>query len=116
MAGDPGVELCDPEIEVRNWEEMPTPGPYHGHDGVREWFHDVTDGLAGDLRVFDLVELVDAGDGRVVGIQRISGRAWHTGLDLGGTWGAVMTVRDGLIVSAVGHRRPRDAKRAAGLG
>ena len=115
MAGDPGVELCHPEIEIRNWEEMPTPGPYHGHDGVRRWWSDVTDDDIGDLRVFDVDEIADAGEDRVVVVQRITGRARHTGLDLGGAWGCVITVRDGLIASAIGYAHPRDAKRAAGL-
>ena len=40
-AGDPAPQFCDPGIEIRNWADMPTPGPYHGHEGLHEWWTDV---------------------------------------------------------------------------
>jgi hypothetical protein len=41
--GDPAPEMCDPEIEIRNWAESPIPGPYVGHEGVQQWWDDVSD-------------------------------------------------------------------------
>jgi hypothetical protein len=31
--GELSPEICDPEIVIRNWDESPIRGPYHGHEG-----------------------------------------------------------------------------------
>ena len=111
--GDPLPEICHPEIEIRNWAESPAAGPYHGHDGVRLWWSDVQDSFE-HVR-FELVDVIDAGDERVVTVQRLVGRFRLTGIDLDHTWGSVVTVRGGKIASAVGYSSPARAMRAAGL-
>jgi ketosteroid isomerase-like protein len=111
--GEVSPELCDPEIEIRNWAESPSPGPYHGHTGLQRWWDDTQDAFE-DMH-FELVDVIDVGAGRVVTVQRIVGRFRLTGIELDHVWGAVVSVRDGRIASAAGHASPGRAKRAAGL-
>lgn len=115
-AGDPGVDVCSPDIEIRNWAESPMPGPYRGHDGVRQWWDDVNDPDTGiDIRMFQLRDLIPVDGSSVVAIQRATGSARYSGLALDHTWGAIVRVREGLIVSAHGFATPDAAKKAAGL-
>ena len=111
--GDPAPALCDPEIEIRNWAEFPLPGPYHGHDGLQRWWDDVADAFEEFRWTLKSVEPIDAD--RCLTVQRIAGRFRHTGIETDGAWGAIVTVRDGKILSAVGYSTPRRARRAAGL-
>ena len=111
--GNPAPEMCDPEIEITNWAESPVTGPYRGHEGVARWWEDVTDAFQEFRWELTSIEAVD--DRRCVTVQRIAGRFRHTGIDLDFTWGAIITVRDGKILSAVGYVSPRRARRAAGL-
>ena len=111
--GDPAPELCDPEIEIRNWAEFPIPGPYHGHDGLQRWWDDVADAFEELQWTLSSVEPID--EDRCLTVQRIAGRFRHTRIETDGAWGAIVTVRNGRILSAVGYSTPRRARRAAGL-
>jgi ketosteroid isomerase-like protein len=111
--GDPAPELCDEEIEITNWAESPVTGPYHGHEGLARWWDDVIDAFQEFRWELKSIEAVD--DRRCVTVQRMAGRFRHTGIDLDFAWGAIVTVRDGKILSAVGYTTPRRARRAAGL-
>jgi ketosteroid isomerase-like protein len=111
--GDPAPELCDAEIEIRNWAEFPIPGPYHGHDGLKRWWDDVAEVFEEFQWTLKSVEPI--GEDRYLTVQRIAGRFRHTGIETDAAWGAIVTVRDGKILSAVGYSTPRRAKRAAGL-
>ncbi|MGH2960718.1 MAG: nuclear transport factor 2 family protein [Solirubrobacterales bacterium] len=111
--GEVSPDICDPEIEIRNWKESPSPGPYRGHEGLRRWWNDVEDAFE-DMH-FELVDAIDVGDERVVTVQRIVGRFRLTGIEVDHIWGAVVSVRQGKIASAVGYASPGRAKRAAGL-
>jgi ketosteroid isomerase-like protein len=111
--GNPAPEMCDPEIEITNWAESPVTGPYRGHEGVARWWEDVADAFQEFRWELKSIEAVD--DRRCVTVQRIAGRFRHTGIDLDFAWGAIITVRDDKILSAVGYASPRRARRAAGL-
>jgi ketosteroid isomerase-like protein len=111
--GDPAPELCDPEVEISNWAESPVTGPYRGHDGVRRWWDDVADAFEELQWELQSIEPVD--EQRCVTVQRIAGRFRHTGIETDFAWGAIITVRDGKILSAHGHASPRRARRAGGL-
>jgi ketosteroid isomerase-like protein len=114
--GEVSPELCHPEIEIRNWAESPAPGPFRGHEGLRRWWATVNDpDIVVDPRPFEVVEMIDVGDGRIVVIQRFTAKARYSGLEIDERWGAVVTVGDGKILSAVGYPSPEEAKRAAGL-
>jgi ketosteroid isomerase-like protein len=111
--GDPSPELCHPEIVVRNWDESLVRGPYRGHEGLRQWWADFAE-VFEDVHL-ELKEAIDLGDGRVVTTQHVVGRFRLTGIEVDGPFGAIITVRDGLIASAIGYEGPGRAKKAAGL-
>ena len=111
--GDLGPEICDEEILIRNWDESPIRGPYHGHAGLRQWWADFDDAFE-DVHL-ELKEAIDVDDERVVTAQHVVGRFRLTGIEVDGPFGAIVTVRDGKIVSAIGYASPGRAKKAAGL-
>ncbi len=115
-AGDPAPELCDAEIEIRNWAESPVPGPYYGHDGVRKWWREVNDPDMGfEIKMFELEAVIEIDDERVLTTQRATGRGRASGFEVDQLWGAIIGVRDGRIASAVGYPNPEAAREAAGL-
>jgi len=111
--GELSAEICHPEIVIRNWDESPIPGPYHGHEGLRRWWADFAEVLE-DVRL-ELKEIVYVDDERVVTTQHVVGRFRLTGIEVDGPFGAVVTVSDGKILSAIGYASPGRAKKAAGL-
>jgi ketosteroid isomerase-like protein len=113
QAGDPAPELCDPEIEIRNVAEFPITGPYYGIEGVRQWWDDVADAFE-DMH-FEVEQIEQIDDSRCLVVPRIVGRFRLTGIDVDASWGAIVSVRDGKILSAIGYASPRRARRAAGL-
>jgi ketosteroid isomerase-like protein len=113
QVGDPGLELCDPEIVIVNWDEAPITGPYHGHEGALQWWEDVADAFD-DVR-FDLQHIEPIDDTRCLTIQRLVGRFRLTGIDVEGSWGSIITVRNGKVLRARGYATPRETRRAAGL-
>lgn len=106
--------MCDPQIEISNWAESPVPGPYLGHDGVRQWWQDVSDSFSDVRFEVQAVERID--DERVLTSQRLVGTFRLTGIELDHLWGSIISVRDGKILSAVGYISPSRARRAAGDG
>lgn len=111
--GDPSPELCADDVEIRNWDDSPLRGPYHGHAGLRQWWSDFAEVI--ENAQIELREVIDLGDGEVVTSQNLRGRFRLTGIDLDGPFGSIVTVRDGKIASAVGYASPGRAKKAAGL-
>jgi hypothetical protein len=106
-------ELCDPAIEIYNIPQSPIPGPYFGQEGLRRWWSDVTDVIAGArLR---LEHIVDLDDGKILGRVRFSGRV--SGGELidelpSPPWFVVHWVRDGLVVRTAGYSTKAEALQA----
>jgi ketosteroid isomerase-like protein len=111
--GDPSPGLCHREILIRNWDDSPIPGPYRGHDGLQRWWQDFAEVLE-DVRL-ELKEAIDLDEERVVTAQHVVGRFRLTGIEVDGPFGAIVTVRDGKVYSAIGYATPGRAKKAAGL-
>jgi ketosteroid isomerase-like protein len=111
--GDPSPGLCHNAILIRNWEDSPIPGPYRGRDGLQQWWQDFAEVLE-DVHL-DLKEVIDLDEERVVTAQHVVGRFRLTGIEVDGPFGAIVTVRDGKIYSAIGYATPGRAKKAAGL-
>jgi ketosteroid isomerase-like protein len=109
--GELTPEICDPEIVIRNWDESPVRGPFHGHEGLGQWWADLADAI--EEMHFELNEATDLGDGRVLTTQQIVGRFRLTGIELDFPWGSIVTVREGKILSATGYATPGQAARAA---
>jgi ketosteroid isomerase-like protein len=112
--GELRPELCDPEIEIRNWAESPTPGPYRGYEGLEQWWADLADAFE-DVH-FELKDVEEIDDSRVLTVQRIVGRFRLTGVDLDAAWGSIISVRERKIAGAIGYFSPRQARAAAGRG
>jgi ketosteroid isomerase-like protein len=110
----PPLDLCDQRIEIGILSEFPVQGPYHGHQGVRRYVHDMFE-VIDEPRV-ELDEIIDSEEGEtVVTVQRALGRMRHTQLKADFRWAAVWTVRAGKIVHAQGYRTKAAALEAAGL-
>jgi ketosteroid isomerase-like protein len=108
--GNPAPELCDPEIEIRNWDDAPITGPYFGHEGVRQWWEDVADAF--DDVNFELLEIEPIDAIRCLTIQRLRGRFRRTGIEVDGAWAAITTIRGDKILSAQGYASPGQARKA----
>jgi ketosteroid isomerase-like protein len=61
------------------------------------------------------VELIDAGDGVVVGVVRYGGRAKLSGIELDETFGVVFTIRHRKISRGREYATRDEALEAAGL-
>lgn len=106
--------MCDPEIVIQNWDESPVRGPYHGHEGLFQWWEDFAEVIE-DAR-FELIAVTDLGDGRILTINKLAGTFRLTGIELvDAFWGSIITVRNGQIAGARGYATPGQAKKAAGL-
>jgi hypothetical protein len=65
------VEVVRRACEFLERGELPLPGPYFGHEGVRQWWSDIVEVVPG-FRL-QLEEVIDVGDERVVGALRTFG-------------------------------------------
>jgi ketosteroid isomerase-like protein len=88
-------------------------GPMKGKDAVRAYAQDWLDTFD-DLSV-EPVELLDAGEGRVIAVLRLSGRAKLSGVETDLTYAAVYTIRDGKIARGREYAARAEALEAAGL-
>jgi ketosteroid isomerase-like protein len=111
--GDPAPEMCDPQVEISNWAESPIPGPYFGHDGVRQWWDDVADAFEGVRFKTQEIEGIDGQ--RALTALRLIGTFRLTGIELDVPWGAIISVREGKILRAVGYSSREEAGQAVGL-
>jgi hypothetical protein len=99
---------------ISNSAGFPINGSYSGREGVGAWWNDLAEVFDEDLH-FELIELHELDDERVLTIQRLVGTFRLTGIDFDVSWGAIITARDGQILHADGYDTPKLAKRAAGL-
>ena len=108
------LEFFDEEVELRNPPEFPLQGPFHGHDGVRNWAAEVWEVISGLHH--EIEEIIEATDGQtVVSVQRMQGRMRHTQLPANLQWATVWTFREGKVLRGQGFMRRADALEAAGL-
>jgi len=107
------VAVCDPAVEWFPPKELPSPGPFYGHQGVRSALSDVLDIFSG-VRA-EPERLIDAGD-RVVVIYMWSGEGKGSGLPLNqfGKQAVVFTMQNQKAVSVEWYLDAADALEAAG--
>jgi ketosteroid isomerase-like protein len=111
--GELPFELYDADLRIENMPEFPIQGPYDGHEGLAQWWEDLIEVIE-DLR-FEVKEVIDLGDERVLSVQRALGRATHTGIEMDVLWASVVTLREGKIVRLQGYWTPEQAREAVGL-
>jgi ketosteroid isomerase-like protein len=104
--------LCE-DVE---WTEQLLPEAtkvYRGHDGVRQWFADVTQAFA--WGTFELVALEESGDDAVSEVA-VNTTGVSSGVEVGVTVFHVIRFRDGKIATITALLDRDEARRAAGLG
>lgn len=108
------LSLCDERMEIHNPDGFPLRGPFHGHEGARQWAKEVWE-VFSDLH-HELEEVIEAQDGEtVVSVQRSVGRMRHTGIAMDQRWAGVWTLRDGKAMRVKGYLTRAAALEAAGL-
>jgi ketosteroid isomerase-like protein len=111
---DAVAEFWDPDITWRPAEgAIDDVGEMHGPEAVRRYIEDWLD-MFDDLTVV-AEELVDAGDDRVVAVQRMTGRAKVSGIETEIRFSVVYTLRDGKIVQGREYMDKEQALEAVGL-
>jgi ketosteroid isomerase-like protein len=89
-------------------------GPLHGKDACRAYLQDWLDTFDGFT--VEPVEVIDAGDERVVAVLRYSGRAKQSGVDVPSTYFAVVyVIRNWKIAGGREYATRDEALEAAGL-
>jgi ketosteroid isomerase-like protein len=108
------LEYCADDIDYRAVEGAPDDhGPIHGKDALRVYVQDWL-GIFDEFRS-EPIELIEAGDDKVVAVTRISGRAKLSGVETDLTYAALLTIRDGKVVRGREFWTRDEALEAAGL-
>jgi ketosteroid isomerase-like protein len=111
---DAVAEFWDPDIEWRAAEgEIDDAGELHGPEAVRRHIQDWFD-MFDDLTVV-AEELIEAGDDRVVTVQRMTGRAKASGIETEIRFSVVYTLSNGKIASGREYMDKEQALEAVGL-
>ena len=111
---DAWLEYVADDIDHRAVEgALDDQGPIQGKDAVRAYLDDWV-GTFDDFRS-EPVELIEAGEDKVIAMTRISGRAKHSGVEIDMTYAALYTIRDGKIVRGREYWTRDEALEAAGL-
>jgi len=88
-------------------------GPIHGKDALRAYVQDWSDTFE-DFRI-EPVELIDAGEDKVIAVLRASGQAKLSGVETDLTYAVVYTIPDGKIARGREYWNREEALEAAGL-
>jgi uncharacterized protein len=111
---DASSEHWADNVDYRAVEGAPDDhGPIHGKVAMRAYVQDWIDTF--DQFTVEPMELIDAGEGQVVGVLRNSGRAKLSGVETDLTFAALYTVRDGKIERGREYWTRDEALEAAGL-
>jgi ketosteroid isomerase-like protein len=115
---DAWLEYLADDIDYRAVEgALDDRGPIQGKDALRahmdDWI-DTLDDFMGDFRS-EPVELIEAGEDKVIAVTRISGRAKLSGVETHLTYAALYAIRDGKIVRGREYWTRDEALKAARL-
>jgi len=105
------LEVCDPEIEFLSVLGI-TGRRYLGHEGIRQYFEDVSS--AWDEWRVEVHSVTSGPDGRVAIEMTMHVRGLGSGAALSEYAGHVWTVRDGRLLRNELHREPGEAVAAVG--
>jgi ketosteroid isomerase-like protein len=89
-------QKVSPDIQVRQWAELPWGGAYHGHEGLRQFLTNLTTHL--NNAALPIERYLDAGD-HVVAIGRTQGTVRANGKPFDVPLAHVWKVQDGRAVS-----------------
>jgi ketosteroid isomerase-like protein len=101
-----------PDCEMHD-HDLPDAVIYRGHEGWQEWRAHFLEAWESDT--LEPEEYIDAGDGRVVLLARVSARGQGSGVRVERRDGIMWTIRDGKTVRIDYFSSPDEALEAAGL-
>jgi len=111
---DSWLEYSTDDIDYRAAEgALDDRGPIHGTDALRAYVQDWLDTFD-DFRQ-EPIEVIDAGEDKVIPVFRITGRAKLSGVETELTYAALYTFRDGKIAIGREYFTRAEALEAAGL-
>ena len=111
---DSWLEYWADDIDYRAAEgALDDRGPIHGKDALRAYVQDWFDTFD-DFRQ-EPVELIDAGEDKVIPVFRVTGCAKLSGVETDLTYAALYTFRDGKIAIGREYFTRAEAVEAAGL-
>jgi ketosteroid isomerase-like protein len=109
---DAFLDYFTDDIDYRPIEgSVDDPGPLHGKDAGRAYVQDWLDTFD-DLHT-EVVDLIDAGDDRVVAVIKLSGRAKLSGVETDLTYAVLYWIRDGKIARGREYATREEALEAA---
>lgn len=107
-------DFLDPDIYWRAAEgAIDDVGGMRGHEAIRRYIKDWTDGF--DNLTLTPHEFVEVDAERVMTAQRLSGRAKHTGIETEVTFFVIYTIRKGRFVEVREYTTREEALEAVGL-
>jgi ketosteroid isomerase-like protein len=107
-------EYCTDDIDYRAAEgALDDHGSIHGKDSLRAFMQDWLD-MFDDFRA-EPVEVIEAGEDKVIAVVRISGRAKLSGVETDLTYAELWTLRDGKVAWGRQYWTLDEALEAAGL-
>jgi ketosteroid isomerase-like protein len=111
---DTWLAYCTDDIDYRAAQgALDDRGPIHGKHALRAYAQDWLDTFD-DFRQ-EPVELIDAGEDKVIPVLRVTGRAKLSGVETDLTYAALYTFRDGKIAVGREYFTRAEALEAAGL-
>jgi ketosteroid isomerase-like protein len=111
---DAWLKYWTDDIDYRAAEGAPDDhGPIQGKDALRAFVQDWLDTFD-DFRA-EPIELIEAGEDKVIAVMRISGRAKLSGVETNLTYAELNTLRDGKIARGRQYWTRDEALEAAGL-
>ena len=108
--GESSAELWDPRAEVVNAKGWVVEATYHGREGVRQWWREMSEAFSDAVLEVEEVERID--EETFLTVQRLKGHFRTTGIPMNARWASILTVREGLIVRAVGYLSKSRAQQA----
>jgi ketosteroid isomerase-like protein len=106
-------EFFDPEIEIREDPRFPEAGVYRGRDAAWSYFNQFVEQF--DEFRFELEDVLDAGDERVVLLLRLHGRGKGSGAVFEARPGWIQTLRGSKVVRIEAYLDRGEALEALGL-
>ena len=108
------MEHFTDDVDYRTIEgDIDDSAPMRDKNALRAWLQDWTDTF--EEFWFEPLELIDAGEDKVVAVERYGGRAKLSGVETDQTDALLLTIRDKKISRGREYRSREEALEAAGL-
>jgi ketosteroid isomerase-like protein len=109
---DFALAVCHPEVELESVLGI-SGRDYRGHDGILEYFDDISS--AWEHWTVEVERVEEAADGRVVIVMTMHARGRGSGVTLAARTAHIWTLEDGRLRRNQLYREPEQALRELGL-